>query len=282
MKITPNRPFPKFSRKEARVRSFTGHQKVLFLRDPFTHYVEPSVEQAAFDLLIAIGFDVEVLTTVGAGASLLSKGFLPAARSHAWRMLDELKRRDPHNSISIVGMEPSEIYSLKHDYLDLLPERLSEITTRSNKTWLLEEFLIRSVEFNKLRVGTNDKRILFQPHCHQKAESPANDGLANGTNASIELLRHLGYGVELIDAGCCGMAGTFGYEEEHYDLSQRVGALKLFPFIKNHENGFLLAATGAACRMQIVQGTGRGAVHPIVLAELVVRNLGLQNQNLVE
>jgi len=78
------------------------------------------------------------------------------------------------------------------------------------------------------------------------------------------------------------MAGTFGYEEEHYDLSQRVGALKLFPFIKNHEKGNYLAATGAACRMQIVQGAGRAAVHPIVLAELVVRNLGLQSRKLAK
>jgi len=282
MKITPNRPFPKFSQKEARVRSLPGHQKVLFLRDPFTHYVEPSVEQAAFDLLFAIGFDVEVLTIVGAGASLLSKGFVPAARSHAWRMLDELKSRDPHNLFSIVGMEPSEIYSLKHDYSDLLPGLKAEITSRTDNTWLLEEFLIRSVEFNNLRVATNHKKIMFHPHCHQKAESPANDGLANGTNASIELLRHLGYEVDLIDAGCCGMAGTFGYEEEHYDLSQQVGALKLFPFIKNHENGDFVAATGAACRMQIVQGTGRAAEHPIVLAELAVRGLGPQGLNLTE
>jgi FAD/FMN-containing dehydrogenase/Fe-S oxidoreductase len=282
MKITPDRPFPKFSRKETKVRSLPGHQKVMLLRDPFTHYVEPIVEQAAFDLLFAMGFDVEVLAIIGAGASLLSKGFIPAARNHARRILDELKRRDPDNSLSIVGMEPSEIYSLKHDYLDLLPERQAEITSRSNKTWLIEEFLIRSVEFNDLRVATKYKKIIFQPHCHQKAEGPANDGLANGTNASVELLRHLGFEVSLIDAGCCGMAGTFGYEEEHYNLSQRVGALKLFPFINNHENGYSLAATGAACRMQIVQGTGRTAVHPIVLAELAVRNPGLQSRNLTE
>ena len=282
MKITPNRPFPKFSRKEAKVRSLPRHQKVLFLRDPFTHYVEPRVEQAAFDLLFSIGFNVEVLTIVGAGASLLSKGFIPAARSHARRMLDELRRRDPNNSISIVGMEPSEIYSLKNDYLDLLPERQTEIISRSNKTWLVDEFLIRSVELTNLRVVTNHRKIIFHPHCHQKAEGPANDGLANGTNASIELLRRLGYEVDLIDAGCCGMAGTFGYEEEHYDLSQKVGELKLFPIIKNHDIGYILAATGAACRMQIVQSTGREAVHPIVLAELAVNNLGAQSRNLTD
>ncbi len=173
--------------------------------------------------------------------------------------------------MSIVGIEPSEIYSLKHDYSDFLPERQAETASRTDKTWLLEEFLVRSVEFNSLRIATNHKKIIFHPHCHQKAESPANDGLANGTNASIELLKLLGYEVNLIDAGCCGMAGTFGYEEEHYDLSQQVGALKLYPFIKNHEDWDFVAATGAACRMQIAQGTGRAAEHPIVLAELAVR-----------
>ncbi len=93
MKITPNRPFPKFSQRGAKVRSLPGHQKVFFLRDPFTQNVEPNIEQAAFDILFAMGFDVEVLAIVGAGASLLSKGFISAARNHARRLLDELKKQ---------------------------------------------------------------------------------------------------------------------------------------------------------------------------------------------
>jgi Fe-S oxidoreductase len=81
----------------------------------------------------------------------------------------------------------------------------------------------------------------------------------------MELLRSVGYKVELIEAGCCGMAGTFGYDAEHYDLSQQIGALKLFPYIKKEKGRAIFAATGAACRMQINQGTGESAEHPIIL-----------------
>jgi Fe-S oxidoreductase len=95
------------------------------------------------------------------------------------------------------------------------------------------------------------------------------DGLPSGANATIELLNRCGYKVNLIEAGCCGMAGTFGYEAEHYQLSQQIGALKLFPHIKDHPEA-LIASTGAACRMQIEQGTGRTAQHPIVLAARAV------------
>ena len=112
------------------------------------------------------------------------------------------------------------------------------------------------------------QKIKFQPHCHQRAEGLAADGLPSGTNATVELLRMCGYEVNVIDAGCCGMAGTFGYEAEHYKVSMKVGELKLFPKIREwRKEGIELdiASTGAACRMQIEQGTGIDATHPIVL-----------------
>ena len=111
-------------------------------------------------------------------------------------------------------------------------------------------------------------KIKFQPHCHQRTEGLAADGLPSGTNATVEVLRMCGYDVEVLDTGCCGMAGTFGYEAEHYDLSMKVGELKVFPIIRglgieNRES--IVAGSGAACRMQIHQGTGVETVHPIVL-----------------
>ncbi len=269
-KITMQRPFPQFSFRRAHAKPLPGHQKVLFLSDPFTHYVEPNIEQAAFDLLFATGFDVQVISIIGAGATLMSKGFILEARRHAQRVLDELMRRDPDITLSIVGIEPSEVYFMKHDYLDLLPERQSEIGMRSKRTWLLEEFLLRSDLPASLRVATIDKPIKFHPHCHQKAEILADDALPNGSTASIELLRKVGYNVELIEAGCCGMAGTFGYEAEHYELSQQIGALQLFPSIGKERGKALFAATGAACRMQIRQGTGEAVEHPIVLVNRAI------------
>jgi Fe-S oxidoreductase len=128
--------------------------------------------------------------------------------------------------------------------------------------------------------------VQFHPHCHQRAEGPSPDGFPSGTNATIELLRACGCEVELMDTGCCGMAGTFGYEAEHYDISMQVGELKLFPKIReltryhgdqinpgassgNHNSKII--ASGAACRLQIRQGTGVEAVHPVVIVDNFVK-----------
>jgi len=269
--ITSNRPFPKFSSRHAKSKNHGG-QKIIFLSDPFSKYVEPEVEQAAFDILNQLGFDVQVSPVVSAGAALLSKGFLNEARRHAENVLSAIKKIDPDFSMPIVGIEPPEIYSLKNDYLDLLPERFGEVVRRVKSVWLLDEFLVRSDAFTKWRVAnitqSSNQKIKFQPHCHQRAEGPSVDGFPNGVNATLEMLRACGYEVELIDAGCCGMAGTFGYESEHYELSQQVGELKLFPFIRQSqiENPKSeIVSTGAACRMQIAQGTGVGVIHPLML-----------------
>jgi Fe-S oxidoreductase len=273
LEITPQRPFPKFANRKARTLTTESQrhaERIIFLSDPFSRYIEPQVEQAAFDVLSACGYDVQVLPVIGAGASLLSKGFLAAAKQHAGKMLDALNQLDPQREAMIVGIEPPEIYTLKHDYLDLIPERKDEIASRAARIWLLDEFLLRSEKFTALKLRTTSvgaEKIRFQPHCHQRAEGLASDGLPSGTSATVELLRVCGYEVEVIEAGCCGMAGTFGYEAEHYELSMKVGELKLFPKIRewNDADEMELASTGAACRMQIAQGTGVNAVHSIQL-----------------
>ena len=273
--ITPKRPFPKFSGRRAHVSqigNLTYGQKIIFLSDPYSKYVEPEVEQAAFDVLNALGFDVLVLPVVSAGAAFLSKGFLNEARNHAEKVLNAIQKIDPDFSMPVVGIEPPEIYSLKNDYLDLLSERFGEVVRRVKNTWLMDEFLIRSDAFRKRRAATLTQdvkqKIKLQPHCHQRAEGPSVDGYPNGVDATIQILRACGYDVELIDAGCCGMAGTFGYEAEHYQLSQQVGELKLFPLIRQSQienRKSSIVSTGAACRMQIEQGTGVEAIHPIML-----------------
>ena len=285
--ITTRRPFPRFSKQRARTTETRRHggtkKRVIFLSDAFARYIEPQTEQAALDLLACCGFEVQVLPILGAGASFLSKGFIDQAGRHASRLLDLLNQLDPARELPIVGMEPPEIYMLKHDYVDLLPEREDEIGQRMKNVWLLDEFLLRSSKFHDLRVankGQNSgvegnlslKKIMFHPHCHQRAEGPSLDGLPNGVNATVELLRSCGYEVELMDSGCCGMAGTFGYEAEHYDVSMKVGELKVFPTVRElaskvRESEIVIVSSGAACRMQIRQGTGVGAIHPIVLVD---------------
>ena len=310
--ITPHRPFPKFASERAKISTaetrFDGTQhklrhgeRIIFLSDAFARYVEPDTEQAALDILSACGLDVHILPILGAGASFLSKGFIDQAQAHAAQVLDLLNKIDPRHELSLVGIEPPEISAFKHDYVDLLPDRDSEIRQRVGNVWLLDEFLLRSPEFSNLRVATMERlssleqalprtQVHFHPHCHQRAEGPSPDGLPSGTYATNELLRSCGYEVVLMDTGCCGMAGTFGYEAEHYELSMKVGELNLFPKLRTlttlkgtfprskpketnperHQDGYGEAwegvvSSGAACRMQIKHGTGVDAVHPIVL-----------------
>ncbi|HEY3474646.1 MAG TPA: 4Fe-4S dicluster domain-containing protein, partial [Anaerolineales bacterium] len=299
--VTPHRSFPKFTGRRSKwltthlsdlpskSRAVPGEtvrhgEKVIFLSDVFARYVEPDTEQAALDILSACGFDIYVLPILGAGASFLSKGFIEQARDHAARMLGLLNQADPAGKAHIVGIEPPEIYTFKHDYIDLLPGRVEEIYKRTANVWLLDEYLLRSDTFHDLRVVNRGsvigseanlpaKKVFFHPHCHQRAEGLSPDGLPSGTSATLKLLRFCGYDVELMDTGCCGMAGTFGYEAEHYELSMKIGGLQLFPQIRELKTQMdelkpgppEVVSSGAACRLQIKQGTGVEAIHPIRL-----------------
>jgi len=275
--ITDKRPFPVFAVRRSRLKrdlpKLATSKKVIFLSDVFSRYLEPDVEQAAFDILRAAGYDPLILPMIGAGTSLLSKGFIAAARKHAGKVLDAIKALDPESVLSVVGCEPPEVYCLKHEYSALLPDRREEIESIKNRTWVLDEFILRVVNTG---VGNNKlfkiseqparRKITFHPHCHQRAEGLSDDGLPTGSAATVELLRAFGFEVDVIDSGCCGMAGTFGYDAEHYDLSMQVGELKLLPQIRKMgvENGSL-ASSGSACRLQIKQGAGVEAEHPLVV-----------------
>ncbi len=281
LKITPHRPFPKFTWRRAHVarngipqtdNSAGWHPapQVVFLSDAFSRYIEPQVEQAAFDILAACGYEILVLPVVGAGAGLVSKSFFESAQRHARSVLEALKRLDPDGVLPVVGIEPPEVYCLKNDYADLLPSRAEEIASLSARAWLLDEFLVRSDAFQKLRVAkieststlqTDKPKIQLQPHCHQRAEPPHADGFPTGADATLALLQSVGFDVEMSDAGCCGMAGTFGYEAEHYELSMKVGE-RLFNSEFRNQNSEVVCS-GAACRMQVAQGAGVEARHPL-------------------
>jgi FAD/FMN-containing dehydrogenase/Fe-S oxidoreductase len=272
MGITDKRPFPLFVRGKYKKEKFTSNKKIVFLSDVFSRYLEPQVEQAAFDILHSAGYEVKVLPSIGAGASLLSKGFIDAARRHAEKVLAEIKAMDGGAGLSVVGCEPPEVYCLKHEYIALLPERRQEIESITKNVWLIDEFLLRSNVINEMRVATSeliddgkansDMKITFHPHCHQRAEALADDSLPTGTASTLAFLRAFGFEVDVIDAGCCGMAGTFGYDAEHYELSMQVGELGVLPKARMAEN---LVSTGSACRLQIKQGAGKDAQHPLVL-----------------
>jgi Fe-S oxidoreductase len=282
--ITENRPFPVFASRKTKPRRHgdTENKTVLFLSDVFSRYLEPEVEQAAFDILNALGYDVKVLPIVGAGASLYSKGFVEAARRHADKVLSAIKAIDAGAGLSVVGCEPPEVYCLKHEYIALMPERRAEIESITKRVWLVDEFLLRvaTLESKNIRgligdrVG-DDQKITFQPHCHQRAEGLAEDGLPIGTAATVAMLRAFGFEVDVIDAGCCGMAGTFGYDAEHYELSMQVGELGVLPKVRQsllENRNSSIVSTGSACRLQIKQGAGVEAQHPLVLIAKLINS----------
>jgi len=275
--IAEQRPFPTFAPIKNKSEKISRRESIIFLSDVFSHYIEPEVEDAAIQILNSLGYEVKVLPTIGAGASLLSKGFLEAARRHAEKVLGEIQRLDGGAGLSVVGCEPPELYCLKHEYESLLPDRRDEIESLKKRTWLVEEFALRIVNKEELRFSNEDSsqknnRLTLHPHCHHRAEGPADDGMPSGVSATVAMLKMVGYDVDVIDAGCCGMAGTFGYDAEHYELSMKVGELGVLPKareIKDRE----LVSSGAACRMQIKQGADVYARHPLLLVNERLKNM---------
>jgi Fe-S oxidoreductase len=170
------------------------------------------------------------------------------------------------NGKSIIGLEPSCILTFRDDYLDLLTkEQKKKALIVAEKTFLLEEFIqdqstsgILDIQFNH-----TPRNILLHGHCHQKA--------ITGGSAAIEVLNKVpGFTVKLIDAGCCGMAGSFGFEKEHYDISMKIGDERLFPAIRAEDGDFDLVASGVSCRQQIKHGTKKTSKH---LGEILLEAL---------
>jgi len=278
--IARQRPFPVFAWRPAlKTRNGQTYEKaVVLLSDVFSHYIEPEVEEAAIEILNALGYQVKVLPVIGAGASLLSKGFLDAARRHAEKVLAEIQRLDGGAGLSVVGCEPPEVYCLKHEYAALLNERAGEIHSLVKRVWLVDEFILRVAnngQFQNLPMESKGK-VTLHPHCHQRAEGLADDGLPCGVSATAAMLQWVGYEVEVIEAGCCGMAGTFGYDAEHYDLSMQVGELGVLPKVRTAAGELRhVVSSGAACRMQIQQGADVDARHPLLLVRERLKEVAL-------
>lgn len=251
-------------------------ERVLFFIDPFNEYFHTDVGMDALKLLDALGIEARLIPVIGSGRPQISKGLLKAARKHAEAVLSAIEKTDPEGNIAIIGLEPSEIYTLSDEYVDFFPEKRELVMSIADRNYLIDEFLIRSAGdggARLLRIGklcsppiTSPKKVYLHGHCYQKARPPHPDGFPVGVNATRIMLEMMGYQVEVIEAGCCGMAGAFGYEREHYELSQQIGELTLFPTIRNAEQDALIAAPGFSCQTQITEGTGRKVWHPVQLA----------------
>jgi FAD/FMN-containing dehydrogenase/Fe-S oxidoreductase len=235
--------------------------RVLLLDDCFTTFNEPAIGRAAVEVLEQAGYSVELAGLVCCCRPMISKGFLLQARTLVHEQAPHLARRLAEG-IPILGLEPSCILTL----LDEWPELVPGLDTRriSLAADLADAWLARQVEASKgdLELKPRREKCLLHGHCHQKA--------LRGVGGSAGVLRLVPeLDVNVLDAGCCGMAGSFGYEKEHYDLSVQIANLVLVPTLKA-EPAALIAAPGTSCRHQIKDLTGRRALHPL---EVIRANL---------
>lgn len=238
-----------------------GKGKVYFFNDEFTNYNDTEVGIKGIKLLAKLGYEVIIPKHLESGRTFISKGLLRDAKKIAnknIRLLADLV--DPDTMI--VGVEPSALLTLRDEYVDLADKSLLEKAKRlSQSAVLFDEFI--SSEMDKGRIKKDEfnfskeqKMVRLHGHCHQKA-------LSSLVHTKKMLSLATNYEVRIIPSGCCGMAGSFGYEAEHYDVSMQIGELVLFPTVRKESKEVIIAAPGTSCRHQIKDGTGRKALHPI-------------------
>jgi FAD/FMN-containing dehydrogenase/Fe-S oxidoreductase len=266
--IDRRRPLPPFARESFTdwfdrrpVRRDAPRGAVVLFNDTFATYNAPEIGRAAVEVLEAAGYRVELVNRKCCGRPLISKGLLDEARASA---AFNVARLHPFavRGIAVVGLEPSCLLTLRDEYVDLLRSEEARLVARS--AFLLEEFLLRErARGLTLRFRDGARRALLHGHCHQKASV--------GTAPTVAALSWAGYEVTEVDSGCCGMAGSFGFEKEHYELSVTLGNRRLAPAVRSAEAGTCVVAPGISCRQQIEHLTGRRAKHPAeVLREALI------------
>ena len=233
--------------------------KVYIFNDEFTNFNESDIGIKAILLLTKLGYEVKIPVHVESGRTFLSKGLIRTSKKIATRNVTLLG-----NIISektpLIGIEPSAILAFRDEYPELVEPVLQPAARELSKnTMLFDEFI--SSEIDKGNITSDHftkekKQILLHGHCQQKAIASTEP-----TKKMLSLPEN--YSVSEIQSGCCGMAGSFGYEKEHYELSKQIGEMVLFPAVRNADDGTIISAPGTSCRHHIKDGTGRAAKHPI-------------------
>ena len=251
-----------------RKRNFrrTSDKKVVLFSDTFMNYSEPSIGKAAVELLEACGFEVLLPEKRCCGRPLISEGMLDRAVENALYNIDAL-RGYADEGIPIVGCEPSCTSTLTDDYVELIDTPAAKRVAEA--TCSFEEFFTQLAEAGKLPLefSAEPRDILLHGHCHQRA--------LVGIQPSVKMLSlPAEHNVSVIDSSCCGMAGAFGYEKAHYDLSMKIGELRLFGAVREKPpDSFTLSAAGFSCRHQLEHGTGVQPKHPVeVLREALIQD----------
>ena len=274
IKFTTERDIPTLSRvtmrkavqRECRRQhSKATKGKVYLFADEFTNFQEAELGLTFAKLLLHLGYEVEIPKHVESGRAAISKGNLKLAKKFALKNVNLLKDKISEQT-PLIGIEPSCILSFRDEYPDLVPAELRQQALQIGRNALLfDEFVMREVEAGRITSSdfkTDAVEIWLHGHCHQKA--------LVGTEKTVQAFKLLsGAKIHVIPSGCCGMAGSFGYEKEHYQTSLAIGEMVLFPTIRkavtNADNitPCLVSAPGTSCRQQILDGTGVHAVHPI-------------------
>ena len=258
--IDRRRPLPQFAGvtfedwfAEHKAEGEGGKGEVILFHDTFNNFNTPNVAIAATRLLERLGYQVRLVNKRCCGRPMISKGMLGEAKNNAAWNVDQLAGY-VENGVPIVGLEPSCLLTLRDEYPEFL--RTNDAKRVSESSFLLEEFLQRQVNAGTVSLpSSNGKRkALLHGHCHQKA--------LVGTAPTTAVLKSAGFEVSEVDSGCCGMAGSFGFEKEHYDLSLKIGNRRLAPAVKAAASDVEIVAPGISCRQQIEHLTGRKAKHP--------------------
>ncbi|MBG0859205.1 MAG: FAD-binding protein [Bacteroidales bacterium] len=234
------------------------NQRIYLFADEFTNYNESGIGIKTILLLEKLGYEVVIPEHSESGRTFLSKGLLKRAKKIAENNVMLLKDVVSDES-PLVGLEPSAILTFRDEYPDIVNDGLKESAKKLGKNALLfDEFICREAEKGHIYVEqfTGEKAVIkLHGHCQQKS-------IASTYFTKRMLSIPLNYEVEEIPSGCCGMAGSFGYEKEHYDLSMKIGEMVLFPAVRSASEDVIIAAPGTSCRAQILDGTGIKAFHP--------------------
>lgn len=267
--VLPKQSLRKWAEKEIETKnnnfSKSRGELILFI-DEFSNYSDFFVGQTVIELLLKLNYHIKIVKHYESGRAAFSKGLLRKAKNIAMKNIDIFAAQVNENC-PLVGIEPSAILSFRDEYLSLSNEvMLPKAKKIAQNSFLLEEFIVREFKAGKIKEDdfSNSKMFIkMHGHCHQKSLS------------EIKILKEMleipkNSTVTEIKSGCCGMAGSFGYEKEHYLLSMQIGELVLFPEIRATSEEFVVVAPGTSCREQIFHGTGKYAVHP---AEVLLRLL---------
>ena len=261
----PDRTIPLVSKQtlrswfERRRLANQSKQNVYLFCDEFTNYLDVEIGKKAILLLEAIGYNIIIPEHLESGRTFLSKGLVKKAKQIANRNVTLLSGLISGKT-PLIGIEPSAILTIRDEYLDLADENKMDAAKEiARHTYTIEEFIAHQVREGSIRAEsfTSEKAVIaVHGHCYQKV-------LSSQQYLDTVLSLPKNYVVQMIPSGCCGMAGSFGYEKEHYDVSQKVGELVLFPTVRNLPEKTIVAASGTSCRHQIKDGTKRTAFHPV-------------------